>query len=255
VARIPAVGLAVALVASACGGDGVAPSPATTPPTSPPVRNPAAAVEGEPYAPAIDPADFVATIDNPYLPLTPGTVLIYEGVSEGEREVDVVRVTHLTKEILGVTATVVRDEVFVGGELAELTFDWYAQDVHGNVWYLGEDSKEYENGEVVSTAGSWEAGVDGAQPGILMLGAPQIGDLYRQEYYAGEAEDMARVVALDGAVTVPYGAFDAVLVTEDSTPLEPKLLERKYYAPGIGVVLERLIEGGHEVLRLVEVRR
>jgi hypothetical protein len=155
---------------------------------------------------------------------------------------------------MGVNTTVVRDQVFVDGELAEDTFDWYAQDRQGNVWYFGEDSREIENGKVVSTEGSWEAGVDGAKPGIVMLGEPRVGDAYRQEFYRGEAEDQARVLALGESMTVPYGSFDQVLVTEDRNPLEPRLLENKLYAPGVGVVLERLVRGGWEILRLVEVK-
>jgi hypothetical protein len=211
-------------------------------------------VEGEPYRPSVDPANFVSVIDNPYFPLSPGTTLVYRGVSDGEREVVKVTVTDETEEILGITATVVRDRVFVDGKLAEDTFDWYAQDVDGNVWYLGEDTREFEDGKAVSTEGSWKAGVDGAQPGVILPGHPEVGVTYRQEFYEGEAEDVAKVVALDDTVDVPAGSFDGVLVTEDWTPLEPKLLERKYYAGGVGVVFERLIKGGEEVLRLVEIR-
>ena len=211
-------------------------------------------VPGPSYRPAIDPEDFVEGVDNPYFPLRPGARLVYEGVSEGDREVDRVTVTDQTKEIMGVTATVVHDQVFTDGELTEDTFDWYAQDRAGNVWYFGENTKELEGGKVTSTKGSWEAGVDGAQPGILMLGRPQVGDAYRQEYFKGEAEDLGRVKSLDGSVSVPYGSFDDVLVTEDSTPLEPKILENKFYAPGVGVVMEELVKGGHEVLKLVDVK-
>jgi hypothetical protein len=241
--------VAAVLLAGACGR-GVPGSE----PRSERAPNPAASVEGEPYRPQIEPADFVDVVDNPYQPLEPGTTRVYEGRSDGEREETVVTVTHRTKEVMGVTTTVVRDQVFVAGELAEDTFDWFAQDRHGNVWYFGEDTAEYEDGKVVSREGAWEAGVDGAQPGIVMPGDPRTGETYRQEYYAGEAEDMGKVVQLGTSVAVPYGSFKDVLVTEDWTPLEPKLLENKYYAPGVGVVLERLIEGGDEVLRLVEVR-
>ncbi len=207
------------------------------------------------YRVEVDPANFVSTVDNPYFPLVPGTTLVYVGTAAGEREVDTVTVTDRTKEILGVPCVVVRDEVKVAGELRELTFDWYTQDVDGNVWYFGEDSKEYEHGQVSSTVGSWEAGVDGAQPGVIMLATPEVGTSYRQELYLGEAEDRARVVALGERVSVPYGSFDDAMVTEDFTPLEPMFLERKYYAPGIGVVLERLVEGGDDVSRLIDVRR
>ena len=120
------------------------------------------------------------------------------------------------------------------GNLTEKTFDYYAQDKKGNVWYFGEDTKEYENGKVVSTKGSWEAGVDGAKPGFIMQADPKVGETYRQEYYEGEAEDMAKVLSLSESVTVPYGSFDQVLVTKEWTPLEPGLVEHKYYAPGVG---------------------
>ncbi|HEV8683263.1 MAG TPA: hypothetical protein VGS09_10920 [Actinomycetota bacterium] len=246
-----AAGALVAVLLTAAGCRGEAPQPGRPAPAP---GNPAAFVEGEPYRPQIDPADFVEVIDNPYFPLTPGTTHVYRGVSGGEREVVRVTVTDNTKDILGISATVVRDQVFVDGKLAEDTLDWYAQDRQGNVWYMGEDTKEYEDGKVVSTEGSWEAGVDGAQAGVIMPAQPEIGLTYRQEYYEGEAEDLAKAVALDETVEVPAGFFIGVLVTEDWTPLEPKLLERKYYAPGIGVVFERLIKGGEEVLRLVRTR-
>ena len=207
-----------------------------------------------PYDWAVDAADFVANVDNPYFPLVPGTVLVYEGRSDGEREVVTIRVTDQTKEILGVVCTVVRDTVEVAGEVHEDTFDWYAQDVDGNVWYMGEDTKEYEEGKVVSTEGSWEAGVDGALPGIIMPAAPEVGLAYTQEHYAGEAEDKGRVVSLGEHVEVPYGSFDDVVVTEDWTPLEPRILEHKYYAAGVGVVFEEIVKGGESVLRLVELR-
>ncbi|HEX5938636.1 MAG TPA: hypothetical protein VFZ75_13260 [Actinomycetota bacterium] len=224
----------------------VTPSAETTPIEVPPVDGP--------YDWEIDPTDFVAAVDNPYFPLTPGTVLVYEGRSGGEPEVVRVRVTGRTKEILGLAATVVRDTVTVAGEVHEDTFDWYAQDVDGNVWYLGEATKEYEEGKVVSTEGSWEAGVDGALPGVIMPAQPVEGLAYTQEHYAGEAEDKGRVIRLGEQVNAPAGSYDDVLVTEDWTPLEPKVRENKYYAPGVGVVFEEIVRGGEGVLRLVEIR-
>jgi hypothetical protein len=207
-----------------------------------------------PYDWEIDPANFVDGVDNPYFPLTPGTVLVYEGRSDGEREVVTVRVTGRTKDILGVTAVVVRDTVRVAGEVTEDTFDWYAQDVDGNVWYMGEDTKEYEGGKVVSTEGSWEAGVDGALAGVIMPADPVEGLAYTQEHYAGEAEDKGRILRLGDSITVPTGSYGDVLVTEDWTPLEPKAREHKHYAPGVGVVFEELVRGGESMLRLVEIR-
>ena len=164
------------------------------------------------------------------------------------------KVTSDTKNIMGVKCVVVDDRVFEGGKLAEKTYDWYAQDNKGNVWYFGEDSTEYENGKVKSTGGSWEAGKDGAEPGIIMPTVPKVGQAYRQEYYEGEAEDMARALKLDGSAKVPYGSFDNVLVTREWTLLERNIAEHKYYAPGIGNVLEVAIKGPHERLELVDVK-
>jgi hypothetical protein len=212
-------------------------------------RNPAAYEDGQAYEPAFDPANFTDPQANPYFPLEPGVRAVYEG---GHERVEVT-VTGETREIAGVTATVVIDQVFANGELIEDTVDWYAADNAGNVWYLGEETAEYENGQVVTTAGSWEAGVDGAQPGIIMLADPRVGDAYRQEFYAGEAEDVAMVFALGESVSVPAGSFQEVLVTEDWTPLDPGLRERKWYAPGIGVSFEEAIAGGSGILSLVEV--
>lgn len=208
----------------------------------------------EPYEPVIDPANFVAQIDNQYLPFTPGTIMIYEGESEDGSERIEVEVTQETKEVLGVTCTVIRDRVWVDGELEEDTFDWFAQDKDGNVWYFGEESKEYEDGVIVSTGGSWEAGVDGAKPGILMKANPKVGDAYRQEYYEGEAEDLAEVISLNESVSVEYGDFDNCLKTKEWNPLEPDVVENKYYAPGIGVILEVAVKGGSERVELLEVR-
>ena len=186
--------------------------------------------EQKAYAPHIDPADFTTTIDNEYFPLKPGTTFVYEGGTErGE-----MTVTHDTKKVMGVECVVVDDRGYEAGKLIEKTYDWFAQDNKGNVWYFGEDTKEYENGKVVSTKGSWEAGVDGAKPGILMRADPKVGQSYRQEYYPGEAMDMARVLGSNESVTVPYGSFDHVLETKEWTPLQPGFSERKYYVRGVG---------------------
>jgi hypothetical protein len=188
----------------------------------------------------LDPGDFTTEIDNPYWPMRPGSRWVYR---EGDQRV-VVTVTDRTREIMGIDARVVHDVVTENGELVEDTFDWYAQDADGNVWYLGEATKEFEHGEAVSTEGSWEAGVGGAQPGILLPGAPEPGLKYRQEYLEGEAEDAAEVMSLDSRVRVPYGAFEDVLQTRDWTPLDPKLVEHKFYAKGVGPVLAKTVSGG-----------
>lgn len=203
-----------------------------------------------PYTPTIDPAAFVSTIDNRYFPLRPGTTFVYEGTKDGERQRNEVTVTSETKMILGVRCVTVRDRVTAAGRLVEETLDWYAQDRAGNVWYFGEASKAYDNGKV-STEGSWEGGVDGAKPGIVMQAAPRPGAPYRQEYLKGEAEDMAQVLRVDGRVTVPFGSFGNVLVTKEWSPLDPGIEEEKSYAPGVGMVLAKSVKGEHEQSALV----
>jgi hypothetical protein len=194
--------------------------------------------------------DFVDRIDNRFWPMAPGSRWVYrETDGEGGEQRVEVTVTDRTKTILGIEATVVRDSVTENGELVEDTFDWYAQDEDGNVWYLGEETKEYENGKVVSTEGSWEAGVDGALAGIMIPGDPEVGQAYRQEYYAGEAEDNGQILSVDASASVPFGAFDGVLKTKDTNALEPKVLEHKYYAEDVGPVLAVNVSGGgREVL-------
>lgn len=209
--------------------------------------------EQTPYEPVIDPADFSGPIDNPYYPLIPGTTFVYEGVSEDGTERNEMQVTNDTKVIMGITCVVVWDRVWLNDDLVEETYDWYAQDTDGNVWYFGEDSREIANGVVVSTEGSWEARVDGALPGIVMLADPDVGHEYRQEYYKGEAEDMAKVLALNASVSVPYGAYDNCLQTEDWTPLEKGVTEHKFYVPGVGLVKELQVEGGSGFMYLVSI--
>lgn len=201
----------------------------------------------------LDPSQFVKTIDHPYFPMKPGTTWEYEAVSsEGEERI-VVTVTDRTKVVDGVTATVVRDTVTTaGGKLVEDTYDWYAQDRDGNVWYLGEDTHEYEHGTPVNDSGSWEAGVDGAQPGIVMLAAPRVRDVYRQEHLAGEAEDMGEVLAVGVSKRIGLGAYDDVVVTRDWTPLEPDVVEEKWYARGIGMIYETATAGGSGSIELIE---
>jgi hypothetical protein len=205
------------------------------------------------YKPSIDPANFVATIDNRYFPLVPGTAFHYRGTKGHTAQTDDMVVTDQTKQILGITCTVVQDTVSENGNPVEQTFDWYAQDKQGNVWYMGEDSLEKKNGHFVQAGDSWESGVHGAQPGIIMPADPQPGDVYRQEYYPkGEALDQAHVRRLDASVTVAYGSFNPVLVTEEWSPVEPQL-EQKSYVAGIGEIEEHLTEGGHEQFELASV--
>ena len=205
------------------------------------------------YNPVINPSDFVVKIDNTFYPMKPGTKYFYETETGDGHERNETYITHETKTILGVVCTVVDDKVWLNDSLVEATLDWYAQDKDGNVWYFGEDSKEYENGKVVSTSGSWEAGVDGAKTGIIMKANPQVGDSYRQEYYFDEAEDLADVLSLKESATVPYGSFTNCLKTKDYTPLDTEVVENKHYAPGIGIVLEVMVKGGSERTELVDI--
>ena len=204
------------------------------------------------YAPHINPSHFTTKIDNKYFPLKPGTTFVYQGNSGGKQERDVMSVTHSTKQIMGVKCVVVDDRVWAGGKLAEKTFDYYAQDKKGNVWYFGENSKEYKNGKV-STQGSWEAGKNGAKPGIIMQSHPKVGQSYRQEYYKGSAEDMAKVIDINGSAKVPYGSFDDTLVSKEWSPLEPGVAEHKYYAAGVGDIKEVTVKGPSETLGLIKV--
>jgi len=191
-----------------------------------------------PYDPVIKPNNFVATIDNPYFPLKPGTTFIYEGQTTAGFEHSEFAVTHNTKVILGVTCVEVHDTVFTDGELTEDTLDWFAQDKDGNVWYFGENTHELEGGLITTIDGTFTAGVNGDKPGIIMKAHPAVGDFYRQEFSLGNAEDFAETLSLSESVTVPAGSFSNCLNSQETTPLETDLLEHKFYAPGVGNVLE-----------------
>jgi hypothetical protein len=205
----------------------------------------------------LDPADFTTRITNPYWPMRVGSRWVYrETDSEGTRQKVVVTVTPRTKLIAnGVRARVVRDVVTEKGVPVEVTDDWYAQDRAGNVWYLGEATTEYEDGKPVSTEGSFEAGVDGAEAGVIMPARPRPGLRYRQEYYKGEAEDRARIVSLREQAEVPAGHYRRVLMTRDVNPLEPNVLEFKFYARGVGPVLAVSVSGGSDREELVRFRK
>jgi hypothetical protein len=238
----------VALLGSAflpgCGNDGSSPSGDTA--------RAAASTQTIPQFPS-DPDEFVAGIDNPYLGFKPGRVFHYAGQTDEGLETNVVEVTKKKKTILGIAVTVIHDQAFLDGELVEDTFDWFAQDKDGNVWYFGEDSKELEDGQVVSTFGSWEAGVDGAVPGIIMLAKPKVGLQYQQEFFEGVAEDNAKVLSLSEKVVVPFGTFSGCLKTVEWTPLEPGAREFKFNAPGIGLVLVQSNRGGPSVMELTAI--
>jgi hypothetical protein len=202
----------------------------------------------------IDPANFVDAVTNPYMPLLPGTTYVYKGVQDGKPAKNLTTVTHQTKVLMGVATTQVHDRVYLKGKLIEETLDWYAQDKDGNVWYFGEDSKDIENGQVVSTEGSWQAGVNGARPGIVMKAHPKVGDYYRQEFAGKVAADRAKVISVNTSADVPFGAFGHVLQTREFTELEPGVVEQKFYARGIGFVRSVMVKGGTEVFNLVAIR-
>ena len=191
-------------------------------------------------------------IDNKYFPLEPGTTMIYNGTSEDREPTrDVFVVTNDTKEILGISTRVVHDDAYVKGEHEETTDDWFAQDDNGNVWYMGEYTTDLtEDG---SHEGSWEAGKNGAKAGIIMEAQPRVGDTYDQEVAKDVAEDKGSILSLNEKVCVPYGCFSNVLQTEDINPLEPDVVENKYYAQDIGYIKGVIVKGAEEVETLVQI--
>ena len=239
VAAVLAIGVA------ACGGESTSTVTQATPTAS---SSPAGSnlPQGS-EAVKLDPAEFTTKIDNPYWPMSPGSKWVYsETDTQGTHEKVVVEVTDKTKTIAnGVEARVIRDTVTENGTPVEVTDDWYAQDSAGNIWYLGEATAEYKNGKVTSTAGSFEAGVDGAQAGIAMPANPEPGMAYRQEYYKGVAEDKGAVITVgEEQVEVPFGHFNTdILMTRDLVPLEPKVQELKFYAPDVGPLLSVHTDG------------
>ena len=237
-AGLMAIGLGAAL--AACGGDDDAGGGG---------GNPAPFDESTDYDPDVEAASLSASVTNDLFPLPVGASWIYEAESDEGLERIEVSVESGTYSVWGVDARVVSDTAYLDDELIEDTDDWFAQDEAGNVWYLGEETAEYEAGEVVTTEGSWESGVDDALPGVNMLGDPQVGDTYRQEYLVDEAEDYATVVSLDEEVTVPAGTFTGCLKTHDQSAIDPELDEYKYYCPGVGTVL---VEEGDVREELIE---
>jgi hypothetical protein len=214
----------------------------------------AAAAPDQPgYEPRIDPAAFSTTVTNPYFPLRPGTRWTYEGQTEDGLERKVVEVTDETRTVMGVRCVVVHDVVTLDGQVHEDTVDWFAQDRDGTVWNFGEATRKRRADGSFTPAGSWEAGVGGALPGVVMPARPGPGGPYRQEYLPGEAEDMARVLTVDGTLQVRFGSFRDVLVTRDWSPLEPGVAEHKHYAPGIGLAREEVVEGEPYRVDLVDL--
>jgi len=202
------------------------------------------------------PSGFTAHVDNPWFPLRPGTVSVYTGMKDGRSARDVVTVTHRVTKIDGAPCVVVKDRLYLNGKLEERTTDWYSQDSRGNVWYFGESTAELDaHGRVTSTEGTWQAGRDGAQPGIYMPARPVPGRTGRQEFYKRHAEDHFEVLSLHANVRVPYTSSSNALLTKEWTPLEPGVIDHKLYVRGIGTVLEQTVKGGDERLELVSVQR
>ena len=261
-----ALGAGVALLLTGCNATPpqadptTRPSAAATPATSATSATSATAEQSNPLPTGsqpvqLDPAEFTTEIDHPYWPMKPGTRRTYREVDEeGEIKEVVVVVTTQTKKIAnGITARVVRDTVRVEGSIIEDTFDWYAQDAHGNLWYLGEDTAEFEDGKLTTRDGSFEAGVDGALPGIMIPADPAHGMRYRQEYYAGEAEDNGEVLSTDEMAEVPAGPYRGALLTKDTSTIEPDVQEYKLYARDVGPVLVLGVSGGSGREELIKV--
>lgn len=228
-----------ALLLSACGGE---------PPKRPPTGNDEVSTPVE----SLDPDTFVEGIDNPFLPLSPGSTWVYRGASAtGGRTTHTVSVLPATREVAGVDATVV-SRVVTGrkGKVLEETHDWFAQDKAGNVWHLGEERVEVA-GKTRMIEVVWETGVEGAGAGIAMLAEPRVGDGYRMQHLAGEAEDLASVLDLDAEVSGPAGEWTDVLETEDTNPLEPDVVEHRFYAEDVGLVRVETVSGGDEIVELI----
>jgi hypothetical protein len=199
---------------------------------------------------------FTPHVTNPWFPLPVGRTLIYRGEKDGKASRDVVHVTNGTRTIAGATCVAVFDRLYTDGSLAERTTDWYTQDAKGNVWYYGEDTAELDkHGKVTSREGTWQAGRNGAKAGIFMPAHPHVGDAFRQEYYKGHAEDFFRILRLRTSVKTSYVASSRAMLTKETTPLEPGVVDHKYYVRGLGTVLEQTVKGGSERNALVTVRR
>ena len=206
------------------------------------------------YDPVIQQLNFVDSITNPYWPMRVGNTWKYENTDEEAVETIDIEVLEEKKQIMGITCTVVRDRVYEEGKLVEDTYDWFAQDKAGNVWYMGEDSREMDGDKIINYEGSWEAGVDGAKPGIVMWANPFPGIPYRQEYYFDEAEDWGQVVEILPSMNIGDTTYQNVVKTKEWTPLEKDHTENKYYAPGVGLIKEQVLTGGTGMLELKEFK-
>jgi hypothetical protein len=201
-------------------------------------------------AAAVAPGHFTAhsnRVDNVWFPLKPGSAYHYSGIKDGKPSTETLTVTHKTKKLAGVRCVTIDDRLFIHGKLEERTTDWYAQDSAGNVWYYGEQTATLDaNGKVTSTEGTWRAGVQGAQPGIYMPAHPHVGQTARQEFFKGHAEDHFKILDLSASVSTPAATSKKALLTQETTPLEPGVVDHKFYVRGIGTVLEQTVKGGNE---------
>jgi hypothetical protein len=230
---VSVVALLGVTVAAGCGSGGDAkPAKSGGQTTAPAATVPATST----YNPKIDPAKLDAHITNPYFVLTPGTTVLMKGLKDGVPQIHTTHITRRTRTIMGVECQVVKDVVTSNGKTVEIAYDWYAQDDKGNVWYFGESTSDYENGVVTSTKGSWEAGVDNAKPGIVMPAHPKPGPTFYQEYRPGIAEDKGQVLKARQTVRTRAGTFRNAVVIRDTNPLDPTLVQHKWYVPGVGVV-------------------
>jgi hypothetical protein len=242
--------LAVAALAAASGGCGSSGGSKTSTATANPVPT-----SGTYAPPSIDPANFVSKVDNPYLPLTPGTTLRYRGVMKNGTtpQTDTFAITHKKMQVMGIGCTVVSDTVTSRGRPVERTFDWFAQDLQGNVWYMGEETQELKHGSFGKMIDSGPAGKNGAQPGVAMEAHPMKGDSYWQFHWPGHALDTATVLGSGGRVKLPYRSFTDTLLTQEQSPLEPGIRDQKWSVRGIGYVQERAASGSQEQIKLVSV--
>jgi hypothetical protein len=249
--------LAAAVMVTGCATQPAAPTATMAPPATEPAMSTAAETTVPTMSASLTvptlppPSEFVAKITNPWYPLTPGSKWVYEGIKDGKPTVDTFVVTDKTKTILGIPATIATDTLMSGSQLMETTEDWFAQDKDGNVWYLGEATTALDDaGKLTDTSGSWEAGVDGAQPGIIVPAKPAVGMSFPQEYYKDHAEDRFAILSVTAPVAVPFGSYTASMLTEETTRLEPDVVSQKNYVEGVGLVFENDVKGPTEYDKL-----
>lgn len=241
--------VALGVAMAACTSTGRSGQSAASSPTAPTTS------ASRPYTVTYRASDFSPNVSNRWFPLQPGTTLVYRGIKDGEKVLEQFEVSDETQKVNGVPCRVVLDRLYVAGKLGETTRDYYSQDTKGNVWYFGEDTAELDpDGSMVGTEGTWHSGEASAQPGIFMPASPQVGESHRQEYYAGHAEDFFQVLGLSTSVSVPYKSFSGAVLTKEWTPLEPDVLDHKYYVEGIGTVKETSVKGPREEMVLVDVQ-